>query len=230
MSRGIPVNGRVLRQRIMELGISERVFAVNVGISSTVLRSILADGLLGNHLTVGTLYRILSESGLTTSDLLEQPCASLTETPTGDARRLAQVLVSDSRLHPRERLAGALEWTLSRVDDAVNDLHPRLQEVGLAVYSTQKGITLRPRDTDSADALRRLQQMFDVDEGLNTSQARILHRATLPISENSHIRTGDRPYIANLYRQGMLEVIDGQDGGRFRLSEAAAFALALAFQ
>ncbi len=225
MSHGIPVNGRVLRQRIMELGISERVFAVSVGISSTVLRSILADGLLVNHLTVGTLYRILSESGLTTSDLLDQPCASIDETPTGDARRLAQVLVGDLRLQPRERLARALEWTLSRVDDAVNDLHPRLHEIGLAVHSTQKGITIRARDTDSADALRRLQQMFDVDEGLNTSQARILHRATLPLFGNSRTRKGDLPYVANLHRQGMLEVVDGREGGRFRLSEAAAYAL-----
>jgi len=225
VSRGVPVNGRVLRQRIMELGLSEREFATTVGIGAGTLRTIVSQDMLVGHLTVATLDRILGESGLSASDLLNRPLPPGDETPSDDTLRLTQVLVSDLRVHPRERLAVAFGWTLDRVDDALNDLHPRLLALGLSVHDNTRGVTVRPRDTSSTDALRRLQQMFDVTEGLDNGEARVLHHAMHNLLGRGNVRKGDRPRLVSLHRQGMIEVNDGEGGGRFRLSDAATFAL-----
>jgi transcriptional regulator with XRE-family HTH domain len=224
MSGTVRVNSRVLRQRMLDLGLSDRRAAALVGVGQATIRNMTTDGILGGQMTVSTLRRLLDETGLTADDLLDTP-AEPTDDASGDQRMLAQVLLADTRMHPRERLAVALGWTLTRLDRAMTDLDAVLEPAGLKVHVNGMGVTLRAADTLADDAVRRLQAARDVSEGLDNADARLLRRALLGKLGKNSTRKTDQPRVASLHRQGVLTVAPSDNGtGHVRLTDAAAHA------
>lgn len=224
MSGTVPVNSRVLRQRLLDLGLSDRRAAALVGVGQATVRNMTADGTLGGHMTVSTLRRLLDETGLTAGDLLDTP-AEPADNMSGDQRLLAQVLLADTRMHPRERLAVALGWTLTRLDQAMTDLDAVLAPAGLKLHVNSMGVTLRAADTLADTAVRRLQVARDVTEGLDNADARLLRRALLGELGKNSTRKTDQPRVASLHRQGVLTVAPSDNGaGHVRLTDAAAHA------
>lgn len=228
MSGTVRVDGAVLRQRILDLGLSDRALAAAAGTGQATVRSMTQDDALVGHVTVAVLRRLLDETGLTAGDLLDGPDTGH-EAPSdgGDTALLAQLLLGDPRAHPRERLAYALGWTLDRLAAAVDAAGAALAPAGLRVHENTAGmVALRRTDDRAADALRRLQRARDHDDGVDNGDARLLYAVLTGELAGGDVRHGDRPKLATLHRQGVLEIEEGgtATGGRVRLSAAAAYA------
>ena len=91
----------------LDLGLSDRAFATTTGLGQVTVRSITDSDALAGQVTVATLKRILNESGLSPDELLA-PAPTPPGTPGPDPALLAQALLGDTRMHPRERLATCL--------------------------------------------------------------------------------------------------------------------------
>lgn len=134
------------------------------------------------------------------------------------------MLLADTRMHPRERLATALGWTLSRLDRAMTGLDAVLVPAGLTAHNNSMGVTLCAADARADDAVRRLHAVREISQGLDNGDARLLRRALVG-DLGQDIRHADRPRVANLHRQGVLAVTPSARGaGGVRLTDAAVYA------
>lgn len=229
MTGVVRVNADVLRQRLLDLGLSARAFAALTGIGQATVKSMTHDGQAAGDLTAAALRRVLDESGLTAAQLLDVPDLPSDQGTPGDAALLAGALLGDARMHPRERLAAALGWTLSRVEQAIASLDAAVAPAGMTVHVNSMGVALRASSNAADDAVRRLADLRDHDEGLDQSAARVLWRALDGGVATADLRRGDRPQAAALHRQGTVVIEAGSTlaGGRIRLSPAAAYAFAV---
>jgi hypothetical protein len=180
MSGTVPVNGQVLRQRLLDLGLSDRRAAALVGIGQATVRSMTADGTLGGHMAVSVLRRLLDETGLAAGDLLDTPAASPEAPPSGEDERPARP--GAARGHPDAPPRTARHGPRLDPGPARSSHHRprrRARTAGLKVHVNSMGVTLRPSDGGAAEAVRRLQAAREVAEGLDNGDVRLLRRALL---------------------------------------------------
>jgi transcriptional regulator with XRE-family HTH domain len=225
MSQSSPINGMILRQRLLELGISDRAFARATGLGDIALRSILRDNEVHGSVSLATLRRVLIESGLTAAELLDAPVHQPEGDPSDDAAVLAQILVNDNRRHPEDRLTIALGWTLDRLRAAAALLDTHLRPVGLAVHTNNMGTSLRASNGLSTQASEALDRHRDAEDGLDNGTARILYAAYTGTLSSTDVGHGTKPKLAALLNRSLIE--EATDGGaRFRLTDITKVGLA----
>jgi hypothetical protein len=81
MTATVPVNGHVLRQRLLELGVSDRGFAARSGLGDATLRGMLLRNEINGSISVADLRHAINEAGMTFSDFLDMPAGTNPTTP-----------------------------------------------------------------------------------------------------------------------------------------------------
>lgn len=95
MSGTVRANGAALRQRLLDLGITDRRLVSTTGLGPATLRTLKSRGEMAASVTVGTLRRVLDETGLTAAALLDPPPETSDDEAVDDPALLAQLLVHD---------------------------------------------------------------------------------------------------------------------------------------
>lgn len=236
MSGSLAVNSVRLRQRLLDLGMSDRLVAQRTGLGQSAIRSMTTSGRISDSMSLSSLRRILELTGLSAQQLLDPPDDGVDrptdppgddqadgESAGGDVAVLAQVLLSDLRVHPEERLATACSWTLNRLRDTLDHLDAQLRHVGLRVHSNSMGVTIRPADSRGAAHSRRLAAQRDSLDGLNHGEARML----FDIFSGRHSRTDTENAawvrLRRLHNAGLIRV-GGVEGSRASVTEDVAYA------
>lgn len=233
---GMLVNGALIRERRLELGLSERRVAALMGpsFSQTVVRGV-ETGTNHSDLTIGELVRL--------ADLLSLPVADLLTTTAGDdapqqvgAETLAEfldrvvpqvsvVLFELGRLVPVESLAETLGLPLADVEAALHELDARLAGVGLCVHRLGNDAKIaRRHDAPARGVLKKAWREQAGRTGLNLSQVRLLYRAARGEVPKT-LRNPEQVAAGQLVNAGIL--IRTQSGG-VTLADDAAFSLQLA--
>ena len=223
-TRHVPVNGLVLRNRLNELGMSDRDLSRLTGLGQTMVRSILLQNRLSTSTNVAELNRCLEEVGLTYGELLDANYSNEPDdSPDGDVSTLAGVLNSDRRMHPLEQLALALGWTLERLSEVAINLDKRLRLSGLRIHQNTNGLTIRPADDSSSKALKILTELRDDDQGLRHNTARTLFAVYSGTLSTGDLSNDVRVKIGELNNRGAITLGSGK-GSRVQLSDNCAFA------
>lgn len=222
--RYVPANGHALRQRQLELGISDRDLSRRTGLGQTTVRSILLKSQLSTSTNVAELNRCLSETGLTYGELLDvDRNGEPDDSPDADVTVLAGVLIGDRRMHANEQLALALGWTFERLDTAATSLDCRLQPTGLKVHQNTNGLTIRSASDKSSDALQKLGELRDDAKGIKQGTARTLFAVYTGTLSTGDLPNDVRVELGELNNRGAIAI--GSDAGkRMQLSDNCAFA------
>jgi transcriptional regulator with XRE-family HTH domain len=217
-------NGDKVRERILDLRLSEREFARRTGLGDATVRAILLRNELSRSVQLADIYRALNELGITPGQLLDPPPPLEPEdSEDDDAHTLAGLLQSERNMHKADRLAIALGWELDRLRRTLNALDSRLRHVGLRIHENSMGITIRPLGDHADEAKRRLAHLRDDEEGIHQGTARVLyaiHRGTISTRET---RNDHQVQLGALKNRGAITFGTG-NGNRFALTEDAVFA------
>lgn len=224
MPASVYINGSRLRQRLLELRLSDREFCRETGLGQSVVRSMLLRDEANGTTPIADVARCLNTTGLTAGELLDPPAPSdPADTPEDDIQVLAQVLQNDTRLHLHDRLAIALDWTLDRLQDASRGLDARLRPLGLRIHENGMGMTIRAADNRHEEATRRLDQYRDADEGIHQGMARVLYAAYTGALSGQETKSDHMVHLGALKNRDTIEVGSGKDS-RYRLTPNAAYA------
>jgi transcriptional regulator with XRE-family HTH domain len=130
-----PIDGAKVRARRIDVGVSERVLAEALGVSTGVIDS-LEHGGEQNHLTLDFVHQLATTLGAQVADLLtdhvHQEPVDPDEIDPGDAAEIGRHLSLAGRAHIDD-LARALGWTGSRVRWALHTLEARLPACGMTL-------------------------------------------------------------------------------------------------
>lgn len=223
-SRTVYANGDKVRDRILDMGISERELARRTGLGATTVRALLRRHELNNSIQVADIYRALDELGLTPGDLLDPPAPHEPENShDDDIHTLAGVLMTDRTMHLPERLALAMRWSLDRLDMTLDALDARLRTAGLRIHRNTMGITIRP-DTNNADhALQRLADLDDDHDGINQGTARVLYAIYTGTISSRETRSDHHVHIGALKNRGAINIAT-ENGPLYTLTDEVAYA------
>lgn len=176
--------GLIVRRRI-ELGLSVRTFAKQLGVTGAVVRNLEAGS---NHteLTIGLLARLATTLAVDITDLLHDSSdadrragnGSNTETAAASrAARLGVVLHTVGVLYPLTALCEVFGWTLDELDTALADLEHALRPAGLRLHQQHRSVQI-VRRVAAADqhVLQSAMRKHINRDGLNLSEARLLKR------------------------------------------------------
>lgn len=190
-----------------------------------MIHNVIANDKVDSQLTLAELARVTDVVGISMSDLLNvQPWVAPEETPADDVAVLAQVLMSDNRVHPEHRVATALGWTLDRLREAEALLAEKLHPTGLFVHRNTMGMSIRAADQRGAEAAKRLAVLRDDEEGIDQDQARVLYKAyKAELTANEVATARHAPKVADLFNRGLLQPRD-QRGQRLGLTREALYA------
>ena len=135
------IDGRLLRRRRMELGLTSREVANNSRTSSATIRRLEETGDAG-VLAVSTLVAVLDALSLTLLEAIDTP-----ETPKCEPTLIAAVggyLAGQKRGVPLLELAQVTSALLPDVEDAVTILEEKLREVGMCIKRSSTGLSIVP--------------------------------------------------------------------------------------
>lgn len=217
-------NGGKVRERLLELGMSDRELTRRTRVGVTTTRALLLRSEINTSLQLADLYRTLNELGLTPGQVLDPPPpVEPDDTPEDDISVLAGLLLTERGMHTHERLAIALEWTLDRLRDAATALDARLRPLGLHVHQNTMGVTIRPAD-DRADRARdRLAQLHDHEDGIHQGTARVLYAIYNGTMSTRETRNDHQLHLGALKNRGAITFGSGQ-GQRFALADDVDYA------
>ena len=223
-SRAVYANGHKVRDRILDLGISERELARRTGLGDATVRALLRRHQLNTSIQVADIYRTLDELGLTPGDLLDPPPTQEPEdSHDDDIHTLAGLLMTERTMHLPERLALAFGWTLDRLNTTLDALDARLRPAGLRIHRNAMGITIRP-DTNNADqALERLADLDDDHDGINHGTARVLYAIYTGDISSRETRGDHHVHIGALKNRGAIN-INSSDGPQYTVADEVAYA------
>lgn len=224
MTRTIPVNGQALRERLLTAGITDRTYVDRSGIGYSSARSMLIKNEISGAVSIADFRRAALEAGMKVGDLLDltpQPVPD--ETPAEDIAVLAQVLTTQTQVHPEDRLAQALGWHLDRLRAAIVGLNASLDAVGLRVHHNTMGVSIRASDNRSSEALKRLTAYRDADDGLDIGTARVMYAAYKGALSPKNLAKQQLPRLGALMKRGVITVGSGV-GDRIRLADDTTYA------
>ncbi len=135
------INGRRLRHRRMELGLTSPAVAKDAKVSSATIKRLEETGDAG-VLSVSTFSALLDALCLTLSDVLEPP--RTLEDDEAIVRSIGTFLASQKRGVPIADIAQSLGLLLVDVDRAVTVLEEKLRTVGMCVRRSSNGLRLVP--------------------------------------------------------------------------------------
>ncbi|KGH47941.1 hypothetical protein IN07_05395 [Modestobacter caceresii] len=224
MTATVPVNGAVLRERLLSSALSDRAFADRSGLGDSAVRGMLLRNEVNGSISVADLRRAATEAGMTMGELFDvQALDEPDDSATDDAAVLAQVLHAHKQRQSEDRLAQALGWHLDRLRDAITALDTRLGPVGLRLHRNTMGVTIRPADQRAAHALDRLTTFKDADDGIDHGTARILYATYIGTGSATDMSADHMIKIGALVNRNAVTMGSGV-GARVRLTDDAAYA------
>lgn len=225
--RVVHVNGDKVRERLFDMGISERDFARRTRLGDATVRGMLHRNQLNSSAQLAEVYRALTELGLTPGQLLDPPPPIEPEDTTeSDIHTLAGLLQSERTMHSKERLALALQWSLERLSETIKALDFHLQASGLRVHENSMGVTIRPLDERAEQARERLAHLHDDEDGINQNTARVMYAVYTGNMSMRETRNDHMVQLGRLKNRGAIEFGTGE-GSRFTLSPDTAYAFAV---
>ena len=135
------IDGRLLRRRRMELGLTSREVANTSRVSSATIKRLEETGDAG-VLAVSTLVAVLDALSLTLFEVIDTP-----ETPTCEPTLIEAVggyLAGQKRGVPLVELAQVTSALLPDVEDVVTVLEEKLREVGMCLKRSSTGLSIVP--------------------------------------------------------------------------------------
>ena len=135
------IDGKRLRHRRMELGLTSRAVAKDAKVSSATIKRLEETGDAG-VLAVSTLSALLDALCLTLSDVIEQPRPP--ETDEEMVRSIGSFMASQTKGVPAAEIAQSLGLLLVDVVRAIVELEEKLREVGICIRRSSNGLRLVP--------------------------------------------------------------------------------------
>lgn len=225
MTNSVQANGAALRQRLTEANISERELRRRTGLSARSVRSILFRDSLSGAMTIVDVNRCLEEVGMPWGDLLDpQGDATAGDTPDSDVATLGALLNGAGRATRADRLCRALAWEPGRLTRTGNLLDERLRSLGMRLVQNGNGYAIRPVDLRTHDALRRLNETRDDEDGMGGGMARFLYQAYAGTLSPGRTKHNHALQIAALLNRGAIQVSEGV-GERYVLTDEVKYAL-----
>lgn len=221
-SRVVYANGDAVRDRLLDMRISERELARRTGLGDTTVRALLRRNELHTSTQVADIYRAIDELGLTPGDLLNPPAPVEPDDTTDDDITTLAGLILERNMHLPERLALALGWTLDRLHNTLPALDARLQPAGLKVHRNTMGITIRPATNNANDASKRLADLHDDEDGIHQGTARVLHAVYTGNISSRETRNNHQVQLGALKNRDAIHIRHG-DGTRYTLTDDVAF-------
>lgn len=223
-NRVVYANGGTVRDRILDMRISERELARRTGLGDSTVRALLRRNELNTSAQIADIYRALEFLGITPGELLNTPPpAEPADNNDDDIATLAGLLLSERNMHPAERLAIALEWTLDRLYNTLPALDARLRQAGLKVHRNSMGISVRPATENAREARARLADLNDGADGLNQGTARVLYSVYTGDISGRETRGDHHVHLGALKNREAIHIGYG-DGTRYTLTGDTAFA------
>lgn len=209
---------RLLRQRRLALGLSQRQTASRIGVSYTLLRA-AEDGTNHETLDLGVVVRLAETLGVTVDELLgaaRRLPVQAADRVVGDmdlgedTAVLGAALHSAGRLTPEGAVQAALGWDTTRLDSAARSLGEQVSAVGLRLVRRSGELGIVPIEAPAVRAstteLRRARYSAD---GMNATVAGILHAAVAAhLSAGRPVDAGgnaQRVAAGELVNAGVLE-------------------------
>lgn len=178
------LNTDLIRDRRLELGLSERKLAAVTGLGQAVIRGLEA-GTNHKDLTLGDLHRLADALALDAQHLLA--ATSATEAAAGPATRDAHLdqhvtqvgalLFDVDRLIPVESLALTTGLTLDQTHEVLAELDRRLRAVGLLLHRLNNAVKIwRTSDAVSRETLQATWRAHLARRGLDIGQVTLLQQ------------------------------------------------------
>lgn len=175
-------------------------------------------------MTIADVGRCLREVGMTWGDLLDVEVEPTAKADGDDVATLASLLVAAGKATTADRLARALRWSLGRLVAAATGLDDHLRPLGLRLQRNANGYLVRPLDARADDALTRLNQIRDDEDGLHAGMARVLHQALDGSLSRRESKNDQAINIAPLLNRGAIEV-SAASNEHYVLSDDVRFCL-----
>jgi len=218
------IDCRRLRERRLAAGLSQRQLGKALGVDAVLIMR-LERGESHDSLPLHRLTALGRALGVSPASLLAD--GSGAPEPAGledDARQLCALLAELDKMVGRDELAEALNWPLSRVNDATRALSNRLHDSGLKLQSTW-GLRLRgAAELVDADTLATVERAGAARRGLSLSTAALLRRAALGELDERWAQRASNPErvtLATLLRMGLIE----RSGSGYQVSADVEYSL-----
>lgn len=206
------LNGTLLRERRLQLGLTSRELADYAHCSVTVIRRVEETGDVGT-LTVSTVAAMLESLSLTWSETVLDAQQS-SHNDSGIVARLGALLHNHKKGLPTHVAATYLGTTLTDVTKAASDLSVVLEPAGLRVHCGSTGLRIVADASSVADSVEEA-RTFTV---LNHADLSLLRRiATRKVKNNAIANSNDGN--VSLHKLRNCGLVSEDDGGRLSLTE-----------
>jgi transcriptional regulator with XRE-family HTH domain len=135
------VDGELLRRRRLELRISERRLAREIGATVPVIRGMEGGG--GAELPLRLLAAVADALALDLASLLRIDSEAAPASHEGDVAAIGAILFEQRRLVQIDGLAAQLGWERTRVEAAAAGLAGALPTVGLSLHRLHASVAIR---------------------------------------------------------------------------------------
>lgn len=230
------VDGALVQRRRLAAGLSLREVARGTHLTGSSLTRLETTGHLSPATTLADLQRLASVLGIPAADLLREPHMpdgtppadaadkAPPQSTAADGRTLGVLLAHEPRLVPRDDVAVALGWDLTRLRIGQNALDAALRPAGMRVHQVHGRIAVRPADASQDQPAVALAASRTAATGLNTAQAGLVHRALTGTLTTNTVPQGRLPYLASLVNLGILEHVHRGGAASLQLTPAARYA------
>lgn len=210
----------LIRQRRLELALSRRAVAREVGISEGAVARV-EQGDAADDWTLRQLRSLATALAVDLTDLLRHQDTPATA-EANDVELIGSLLARFRRLVPTSALAHATGWDLPRVNRAVHALDAAAHPTGQRVQRLRGGVALRPaRSEADAEQLGHLLRRELARTKMSSSQLAILAAVADGTIGEQHFNEADRLAYASLINAGLVaETPSGP-----RLTDASALGL-----
>ncbi|MFC8502468.1 multiprotein-bridging factor 1 family protein [Pedococcus sp. NPDC057267] len=222
-----------IRDRRLELGLSEREVAAHWGVSTAVVRSV-ENGSVATDLTLGQVAKLGAILGLDLTELLDTqhgPDAPSAPASAADDAAVVGSLLADVRvLVPVEGLAEALGWNLDRARSALDNLDAGLRGVGMRIHRLHQDVRIaRTVTTIDPKTLEGFWRIHLARRSITSAQARLLRLICDGVVDLGNTKDTHKVRLPELRNAGLIEAADARTGASagWEPTEAVRFSLLL---
>lgn len=224
----VMIRSDLVRSRRRELALSARQLETAVGVGGGWLQG-LEENRNHKHVTMAELFTLANELGLDPTSVMIGDMTTVEleddhhDALHNDTLRLGRVLNELDVQVTVSDLAGALEWTQTRLDAALTVLAQRLPSVGLRLARGVHGVRIL-RDGQVDEAVETLKSERIRTNGLTPVQAAVLSDVVAGnVSEQSAARAvirGNRGFaLATLVNAGIVKPPETRRGSKYTVSD-----------